>query len=123
VVAEKEFSMSRVLLVVAILVALVLALFGVQNPQPVNIRFINVQTGAVPLYVVILLSTLAGIILSVLAGLRGRIAQGLHVRRLEKRVAELEQEVKARSSARILDVPDAPTTTPAPSIGGGTQQR
>ncbi len=106
--------MGRILLVITILLALVMALFGAQNPQPVRIEFFNMQTGPVPLYVVILISALAGVVLTILASLRGRIAQSLHARKLEKRITELEKELQIKSSAMIVDVPDRTPVQPAP---------
>lgn len=112
--------MARVLLVIVIALALVLALFGVQNPQPVNIRFLGYQTGAVPLYVVILLSTLAGVLLSTSLGLRGRISSGMRMRKQDKQIAELEKQLADRPRSLVLDVPDAPleTTTVRPTVSG-----
>ena len=103
--------MARVLLVVVILLALVLALFGVQNPQRVNIRFVGFQTGLVPLYVVILLSTLAGVLLSTILGLRSRVSTSLRIRKQDKQIADLEQKLAARSRSLVPDVPDAPAET------------
>ena len=69
------------------------------------------QTGLVPLYVVILLSTLAGVLLSTILGLRSRISTSLRIRKQDKQIAELEQKLAARSRSLVLDVPDAPAGT------------
>ena len=105
--------MGRLLLVVVILLALVLALFGLQNPQPVVVQFLGVSSGAVPLYVVILVSALVGVLLSSILGLRSRISTRLRVRRQERQIADLEQQLReARPRALVLDV-DEPTASPS----------
>jgi uncharacterized integral membrane protein len=81
-----------VLLVIVILVVL-LSTFGIQNPFPVNIRFLGLETGGVPLYIVIMISAVAGIIMTLLAGLPGRIQRGIELRRLRTRVADVEKEL------------------------------
>ena len=105
--------MGRLLLVVVILLALVLALFGLQNPQPVVVQFLGLSSGAVPLYVVILVSALVGVLLSSILGLRSRITTRLRVRRQERQIADLEQQLReARPRALVLDV-DEPTASPS----------
>ncbi len=105
--------MGRLLLVVVILLALVLALFGLQNPQPVVVQFLGLSSGAVPLYVVILVSALVGVLLSSILGLRSRITTRLRVRRQERQIADLEQQLReARPRALVLDV-DEPAASPS----------
>ena len=105
--------MGRLLLVVVILLALVLALFGLQNPQPVVVQFLGLSSGAVPLYVVILVSALVGVLLSSILGMRSRISTRLRVRRQERQIADLEQQLReARPRALVLDV-DEPVASPS----------
>ncbi len=114
--------MARILLVIVILLALVLALFGVQNPQPVNIRFMNIESGRVPLYVVILVSTLAGVLLASILGLRSRISNQMRMRKQNKHIADLEKQIKElREQPRSL-VLDAPEPQPT-SAGTQTPER
>ena len=106
--------MGRLLLVVVILLALVLALFGLQNPQPVVVQFLGLSSGAVPLYVVILVSALVGVLLSSILGLRSRITTRLRVRRQERQIADLEQQLReARPRALVLDVDEQPAVSPS----------
>ena len=106
--------MRRLLLVVVILLALVLALFGLQNPQPVVVQFLGLSSGAVPLYVVILVSALVGVLLSSILGLRSRITTRLRVRRQERQIADLEQQLReARPRALVLDVDEQPAASPS----------
>ena len=112
--------MARVLLVIVIALALILALFGVQNPQPVNIRFLNWTTGLVPLYVVILISTLAGVLLSSILGLRSRVGTTLRMRRQDRQIAGLEKRLAddpaPETSPVATDEPDAAPSSTLPKL-------
>ncbi len=88
-----------ILLVVGVLVALLTA-FGIQNPFPVTVRFFQVQSGAVPLYAVILVSVVWGVVLSSLLSVPGRIQRQLELRRLRQQVAEQTREI-AELRARL----------------------
>jgi uncharacterized integral membrane protein len=114
--------MGRVLLVVVIVLALLIAIFGVQNPQTVNIRFLGWQSGRVPLYVVILLSTLTGVILSSLLGVRGVVGHRLQSRRQDKQIAELQQQLAERSRTPLVDGPSQASTATI-STGDRAQER
>ena len=98
-----------ILLVVAALVILV-ATFGIQNPVPVRVRFFQFQSAAVPLYVVILLAGLLGILLNSLLSLPGRIQRRREVRGLRRQVTEHAQQMDALK-ARI----PAPVMKPLPN--------
>ncbi len=91
-------------LIVAALVIL-LATFGIQNPFPITVRFLQLESGAVPLYLVIMLSALIGLLVSALLGLPGRIQRQLELRRLRQQVAEQAQQLsdlKARLPAPVM---------------------
>ena len=93
-----------ILLIVAALVIL-LATFGIQNPFPVQVRFFQFQSDAVPLYVVILLAGLLGILLNSLLSLPRRIQRGREVRGLRRQVTEDAQQIdalKARLPAPVM---------------------
>lgn len=98
-----------VLLVIIILVA-VLSTFGIQNPYPVNIHFLGLATGGVPLYIVIMISTITGIVITLLASLPGRIQRGIELRRLKTRLAETE---KSLADAKLRLPP--PVVKPLPN--------
>ena len=85
--------MRYVILFVVVILVVLLSTFGIQNPYPVNVRFLRWQTGGVPLYILVLISTLIGILLSTLLSLTGRIQRQLEVRRLRQQTAELEKQV------------------------------
>ncbi len=76
---------------------LVLATFGVQNPTPVNIRFLALQSGYVPIAVIMLGATLSGMLLIALLGMPGRRRNRWDVRRLRYQLVDADQQIAALS--------------------------
>ncbi len=127
-----RYLISAALLIVAIL----LVLFGVQNPQPVTVRFLWLSTQDLSLSLVIVIAAIFGAVLVGLLNLWGSIRRGVRglrerrertaletrARDLEQKVAVLEQEnagLKGGASAvekpALADKPVAPgdLSTPA----------
>jgi len=74
-------------LIIILLVALALILLTVQNPNPVSVQFLSWQAEQVPVIIVILISLLAGVIISSFLGL---IKQS----KLKGKIRQLEQEIE-----------------------------
>lgn len=72
-------------LIIILLVALVLILVTVQNPNPVAVQFVGWTATGVPLIVIILVSFMAGIIVSSILGLvkQAKLRDKLHALRQE----------------------------------------
>lgn len=81
-----------ILVVVAVLVVL-LATFGIQNPFPVRVQFLQFQSDTVPLYVVILLSALFGFLVNGLLSIPGRIQRHRELRSLRHQGTEQAQQI------------------------------
>jgi putative membrane protein len=91
--------------IVMLILALLLVIFGAQNTQAVNVKFLGVETGMASLALVIVISAIFGAVLTGLLGLWIRIRYGLRSWRankqrasLEARNRELEQRVAALES-------------------------
>ncbi len=108
--------MRYLILVIVVLMVVLLSTFGIQNPFPVTLRFLGFQTGRVPLYILVLISTTIGFLLSVLLSLAGRIQHRLEVRRLEQRVGELEKELK--DTRALIPSPAMRPLPDEPALGG-----
>ena len=74
-------------LIIMLLVALILILMTVQNPNPVSVQFLSWQAQQVPLIIIILISLLAGTIISAILGL---IKQS----KLKDRIRQLQREIE-----------------------------
>ncbi len=77
-------------LIIILLVALVLVLMTVQNPNPVSVQFLSWEAKQVPVIIVILISLLAGIIISSVLGLIKQSKLKDKIRRLQREIEELK---------------------------------
>lgn len=77
-------------LIVILLVALVLILLTVQNPNPVTLQFLSWDAESVPLIVVILISLMAGIIMSSILSLLKQAKLKEKIRGLQREIEDLK---------------------------------
>lgn len=77
-------------LIIILLVALVLVLMTVQNPNPVSVQFLSWEAQQVPLIIIILTSLLVGIIISSVLGLIKQSKLKDKIRRLQREIEELK---------------------------------
>jgi len=77
-------------LIIILLVALVLILMTVQNPNPVSVQFLSWEAQQVPVIIIILISLLAGVIISTVLGLIKQSKLKDKVRRLQREIEELK---------------------------------
>jgi len=77
-------------LIVILLVALVLVLMTVQNPNPVSVQFLSWEARQVPVIIIILISLLAGVIISSVLGLIKQSKLKDKIRRLQREIEELK---------------------------------
>ncbi len=77
-------------LIIILLVALVLVLMTVQNPNPVSVQFLSWEAQQVPLIIIILISLLVGIIISSVLGLIKQSKLKDKIRRLQREIEELK---------------------------------
>ncbi len=82
--------------IVALLLAAAIVVFGVQNTQSATFQFFGYETGPVPVIFAVLGGAVAGAILAWLASAPGRVRGMLHERDLERRV---EKERKRTAKA------------------------
>ena len=77
-------------LIVMLLVALVLILVTLQNPNPVTLQFLSWDAEGVPLIVIILISLMAGVIISSILGLLKQTKLKDKIRSLQREIDELK---------------------------------
>jgi len=82
-------------LIVILLVALVLILLTVQNPNPVTLQFLSWDAESVPLIVVILISLMAGIIMSSILSL---VKQA----KLKEKIRSLQRDLEDMKSPPLV---------------------
>jgi uncharacterized integral membrane protein len=76
-------------LIIVLLVALVLILMTVQNPNPVSLQFLSWEAQQIPLIIIILISLLAGIVLSTILSLIKQSKLKEKIRSLQREIEEL----------------------------------
>lgn len=105
-------TMVQLLLVVALLFALAVAVFAVQNAEPISFRLFGWQSET-SLVFVVLGAAAAGAVTAGLIGLVRQIKSSLRIRQLQARVQKLEQELLALQNER--DASDTSSEWP-PSV-------
>lgn len=114
--------MAVLWLLVGGLLVFVLSWFGTQNAQTVDLDFYGIRFVGVPLWRVVVMPAIVGLLLGFLIGLPARVRGALASRRLtaqnaslQKRLTQLEHELTAakRPAQPLLDtnVPEVPDTT------------
>ncbi|MBW4693454.1 MAG: DUF1049 domain-containing protein [Lyngbya sp. HA4199-MV5] len=83
--------MGILVLILMIVLSIIMVLFGVQNPQPVNVRFFTLESGNISLSLVIVVSALIGAALIGLLSLWNSARRGLRTMRTNKQLTSLEQ--------------------------------
>jgi uncharacterized integral membrane protein len=84
----------RVSLVAAIILALLMAFFAVQNSQPTHVTFLGWYFDG-PLVIVLLLTFAAGAITALLATLPGSLRKTIEISKLKSRVAEGSRKIES----------------------------
>lgn len=123
--------MRTVLILVVLVVAVLLVIFGAQNTQPVNINFLGLNTGYVSLSLVIIVSAVVGIVLAALVSFWNSIRRNLSQRRVDREHADIKKrnaELEARLSTVERENADlksmaSPVSVPAPQAGTGVNTK
>ena len=91
--------MRTVLMILVLVTALLLVIFGVQNTQLVNVSFLAFNTGYISLSLVIMGSALVGAMMVGLLGMWNSVRQTFHERTVSQRHAEQVAALEARVAA------------------------
>ena len=120
--------MSQLNVLLALVFAILIAVFAVQNTTPVGVSFLTFHTDSVAVSVLVLISAALGAAVMVLLGAwreaRLRWSQRAVAQQLktaQARVAELEAEAVGRRPSAVSD--SAPPTAELPQPTSATQTR
>lgn len=80
----------RFALILSLLVSILAVIFAFQNPEPVDIEFLTLQSVPVPLALVVIVTLLVGVLVGTLFSVPNRFRARGRIKKLEKRIAELE---------------------------------
>ena len=95
--------MVQVTVVLAVILAGVLALFGVQNTETVTLHFLWFSARAMPLSLAIVGGAVVGALLSLVVGLPGRVRRGLKGGDLRRRSARQQSEIARLQATATRD--------------------
>ena len=73
-------------------------IFSTYNLDKVSIKFLYISTPQIPLYLVIFSSVFLGILVGMLANISGILKLRAKVKKQEKRIKELQDEIGAKKS-------------------------
>lgn len=93
--------MGVLVLILMIVLSIIMVIFGIQNPQPVNVRFLTIESGGTSLSLVILISALLGAALIGLLSLWDGARRGLRGMRTNKRLTSLEQRNSELEQSKV----------------------
>jgi len=114
-------SKTQLYFLFGLLFAVLVAVFALQNPEPVDIDFLAWHFTQISKVLVILVSTATGALVALLLGFSRQLRRYLYIRRLEGEVEALQKELaKTRQAAQTTAAPAAPPgaageTTTAPA--------
>jgi uncharacterized integral membrane protein len=91
--------------IIMVIILLFLVTFGVKNSQPIQIYYLNFQTGAFPLYGLVYLCIVIGIVVGMIVGIYDRIDLRRRVKRLERENRELKDKVVEEEKEEDIPVP------------------
>ncbi len=97
-------------MVFALLLALVIialgAVFALQNTAPITVQFLFWQTGEVSLALVLLVTFIAGVVVTILASLPGLIRRDRTIRSLEKDISAKERKMAEVEKVVVTPKPE-----------------
>lgn len=105
--------MVQVTLVVALILAGVLALFGAQNTEAVTLHFLWFTARAIPLSLAIVGGAVLGSLLSLLVGLPGRVRRAVTASDLTRQNARQETQI-AQLHATVAETKAPPALSHEP---------
>jgi len=96
--------MNQIYLIGFLVLAVAIAIFAIQNSGEAVVKFIGWQFHS-SLVVVVLISTVAGVIMAVLLSLPGTFRLRTRLREQAQRIIELEQRLRELESKRTEGTP------------------
>ncbi len=96
--------MNQIYLIGFLVLAVAIAIFAIQNSGEAVVKFIGWQFHS-SLVVVVLISTVAGVIMAVLLSLPGTFRLRTRLREQAQRIVELEQRLRELESKRTEGTP------------------
>ncbi|MDQ0286281.1 putative integral membrane protein [Desulfofundulus luciae] len=115
-------SKAQIYFVLALVLAVLVAVFAVQNLEPVSINFLFWHLDGISKVLVILFSTMAGALAVLFLGVWWYFRRYLYIRRLEGEVQKLRGELDdCKKVAKLSPARESPDTASGP-FGAGPEK-
>ena len=112
----------RFALIFSLLIAILAVVFALYNPDPTDIHIGPNYVLTSPLALVIIVTLLLGVIVGALFSVPNRVRSRSRIKRLEKRLAELETTPRETVIVEKEHPAPPPRTTPTPVASGGAAE-
>ena len=100
--------MRIIYLILVIVFALFIVTFSQQNLTPIHLQYYDFLKTDVPIYLLIFISLLFGVIITGFWGIMERFRLNRTIRRLNKIVRDLRKELNANDTPPIINEPKIP---------------
>jgi uncharacterized integral membrane protein len=101
--------MKILYLILLIGFALFIVTFSLENAAPVQLKYYNFVDMVVPMYMLLFMSLLVGIIITGFLGIIERFRLNRTISRLNKTVRDLRKELRANEPPPIIEEPKTPS--------------
>src|SRR5204863_1058298 len=99
----------RIIFLLILVVAILVAILGIQNATPVSLTLLTVEVSSISLSLLLLVSVAVGALLMLFLGLGGWVGNRRVLRERDKTIARLEAELAAeRSRSAMIKAEAAP---------------
>lgn len=96
-------------LILLMVFAFFIVTFSLENAAPVHLKYYNFFNMVVPIYMLLFISLLAGIIVTGFLGVIERFRLNRNISRLNKTIRDLRKELRANEPPPIIDETNTPT--------------
>ena len=100
--------MKTISLIIFIMFAFFIVSFSVENAAPVHLKYYNFFNMVVPIYMLLFISLLTGIVITGFIGIVERFRLNRTISRLNKTIRDLRKELHANEPPPIIEEPKTP---------------
>jgi uncharacterized integral membrane protein len=103
--------MKIISLILLIFFAFVIVTFSLENAAPVHLQYYNFFNMIVPIYMLLFISLLTGVVITGFIGIIERFRLNRTISRLNKTVRDLRKELRANEPPPIIEEPKTPNAS------------
>ena len=101
--------MKIISLILLIVFAFFMVTFSLENVTPVQLKYYNFVNVVVPIYMLLFISLLVGIVITGFLGIIERFRLNRTISKLNRTIRDLRKELRSNEPPPIIEEPKAPT--------------